>query len=607
MRRSTATAPKPNTAGRPAPPPTASGPERSCRRVLLSGVLAMAVMVAGGCNDGAEHAATTSTTAAPPPAPWRTFGFDVANSRHNPTEVDVTRDTVGSLVAAWDLSLPSGVSGSPAVVDGIAYVGDWDGVLHALDVDTGVERWTTQLEGGAVMSSVTVDGDDLFVTTSQRLYRVDRASGDIGWEAAVSDNPMAITPASPVVAGDLVLQGAASGELMAALEQYAFRGSVAAFDRASGDERWRVWLTAGDDTSGHGVGVWSTPSVDEERGLAFVGTGNTYEPPASTLADSLVAIDLATGEIAWSRQFTYPDVWSMGHSDAGGVDGDVGAGPNLWSADGRDLVGAGDKVGAYHALDRDTGEVVWETPMTRGSMLGGVIGTSAVADGRIFVGSNVGTEDNLPSGTAEVLALDDASGKILWRTPVDGAIYASITSVPGVVLTGTTEGVMLALDAATGAVLWSNQAPDQVGAAPTVVDGTVLWGYGFALSLGSVSKGSGGLVAFRPGAGEPGAGNDGGGGGSTPDGGSTGDGDDAADGGLGGEVYRRSCAACHGLRGQGGVGPSLVGVADRLSRDDHEALVRAGSPGTQMPAFGDALTDAEIDAVVEHERAAFTP
>ncbi len=44
-----------------------------------------------------------------------------------------------------------------------------------------------------------------------------------------------------------------------------------------------------------------------------------------------------------------------------GKDADVGASPNLWTSNGRDLVGAGDKAGVYHALDRDTGQVVWET------------------------------------------------------------------------------------------------------------------------------------------------------------------------------------------------------------------------------------------------------
>ena len=108
-------------------------------------------------------------------------------------------------------------------------------------------------------------------------------------------------------------------------EKYSFRGSVTAYAVADGAVDWQVWLTKGDGTEGAGVGVWSTPAVDAERGLLYVGTGNTYEPPASTMADSIVAIRYDTGEIAWSHQFTFPDVFSGGYQE--GADADVGAGP----------------------------------------------------------------------------------------------------------------------------------------------------------------------------------------------------------------------------------------------------------------------------------------
>ena len=88
------------------------------------------------------------------------------------------------------------------------------------------------------------------------------------------------------------------------------------------------------------------------------GTGNNYSEPTGPLADSILAIDYKTGELAWSRQFTAPDVFSAGNPT--GKDADVGASPNLWSSNGRALVGAGDKAGVYHALDRDTGQLVWE-------------------------------------------------------------------------------------------------------------------------------------------------------------------------------------------------------------------------------------------------------
>ncbi len=63
-------------------------------------------------------------------------------------------------------------------------------------------------------------------------------------------------------------------------------------------------MTADDETSGAGVSVWAAPSADTERDLVFVGTGNTYEEPTSPWADAVVAIEVSTGEMAWTTQFT---------------------------------------------------------------------------------------------------------------------------------------------------------------------------------------------------------------------------------------------------------------------------------------------------------------
>jgi polyvinyl alcohol dehydrogenase (cytochrome) len=525
---------------------------------------------------------------APPPAAWTSFGFDASNSRFNPDERAITPRSVGGLTERWHRDDLPGVSGTPMVVAGTVYFGDWDGVVHAVDAATGEERWRAEV-GSPVMSSVTVTHQGVYAATNDHVVLLDPFDGTERWRARTSDHPIAISPGSPVVTGELVVQTVASGELMiGGGRDYTFRGTVAAFDALTGEEAWRLELTADDAESGAGVGVWSTPAVDHERGLLFIGTGNTYEPPASRLADSLVAVEVATGEIAWSTQFTFPDVWSASGGD--GLDADVGSGPNLWEVDGRPLVGAADKTGVYHALDRTTGEVVWEAELTPGSILGGVIGTSARGEGRLYVASNIGAgEGNAPTGRAEVSALDERDGTVLWEHEVDGAVYASVSAVPGVVFVASTSGTLHALDAAGGDELWSVTAPEQSGSAPSVVDGTLYWGWGFAL-FGSGS-GNGGVYAFGLDGDEPTE--------DPGDGTAAGPGEDAE---PGAEVYRTSCASCHGTDGRGGVGPSLTGVADRLEEAEHERIVREGVPGSQMIGFDDALTDEEIRDVVAYER-----
>ena len=65
-------------------------------------------------------------------------------------------------------------------------------------------------------------------------------------------------------------------------------------------------------------------------------------------------------------------------------------------------------------------------------------------------------------------------------------------------------------------------------------------------------------------------------------------------------VFRAQCAGCHGTRGEGNLGPSLVHIEDRMSETDELALVRAGSG--RMPAFANGLSERDIAAVVAYTR-----
>jgi polyvinyl alcohol dehydrogenase (cytochrome) len=230
----------------------------------------------------------------------------------------------------------------------------------------------------------------------------------------------------------------------------------------------------------------------------FVGTGQAYEAPAGPLSDSVIALSLDDGSLVWSHQFTAGDVRSFSGTEGDGPDADVGAGPNLFTVGDRDLVGAGDKAGRYKALDRETGEEVWSTDLTPGGVLGGVEATAAVADGVVYVGSNVGDEaSGAPTGTASLFALDAETGEILWEREVEGSIFGSPTVANGVVYQGTQLRVMYGFDAETGDELWRFDAPGDVGGGPAVVDGVVYWGFGFYI-VDRPDDPVGGLLAFTP-------------------------------------------------------------------------------------------------------------
>lgn len=547
---------------------------------MLAALLAGLAACAGDDDAGSGPDAAAGDDAA---AEWVRHGHDLANTRAVPDETALDPTTVADLAPAWEVDDILGVTGTPAVVDGVAYVGDWTGHLRALDAETGDQVWVHELGDGYVGGSVAVDDTQVVVGTfDARLVAVDRATGEPLWEASVDDHPKAVVFGSPVLVDGVVVVGVGSFEVFAPGDPPTFRGSVVALDAATGEEVWRFWLTKGDATEAPGVSIWSSPAVDTERGVLYVGTGQAYALPAPARSDALLALDLRTGEEVWTTQFTSGDAWTI--TDPSGLDADVGAAPNLFEADGTDAVGVGDKAGAYRALDRDTGEILWERQLTEGGAQGGVMASAAVADSTVYVASNDGGRD------AVLAALDADTGEERWRSDVGAHVTGPVTWANGVLYLADDSGRIAAYDADGGAQLWAHEVPFPAAGGVAVVDGTIYAGWGWWLA-GAPDDANGGLIAFgldTAAAEGPAPGAEGGAGGSS------------GSASVGEDVYQESCAACHGGSGEGGTGPSLVGVDERLTRDEQITIVRDGRG--RMPAWGGELTAEEIEAVVDYQR-----
>jgi polyvinyl alcohol dehydrogenase (cytochrome) len=224
-------------------------------------------------------------------------------------------------------------------------------------------------------------------------------------------------------------------------------------------------------------------AIDEERGMAYVGTGQAYQPPAGPLSDALIALRLEDGEIEWSTQFTENDVFTS--MNPRGPDYDVGAAPNLFAIGDRDVVGVGDKAGKYHVLDREDGEVVWSVPLTPGSNNGGVMASAAYHDGVIYVASNDGTSGRIAgpaAGPAEqtTFALDAEDGDVLWETTLAPATFGAVSYANGVVYVPTIDGALHALDAENGDVLFEQTKGTSAAGGPTVANGMLFVAQGWA-------------------------------------------------------------------------------------------------------------------------------
>ena len=193
----------------------------------------------------------------------------------------------------------------------------------------------------------------------------------------------------------------------------------------------------------------------------------------------------------------------------------------------------------------------------------------------MFVASNRASTD------ADLLALDTDTGEVDWRLDLEAHVSGPVSWANGVVYVADDSGRIAGYDAASGERLWSyaTEAPAAGGIA--VVDGTVYAGWGWWFTS-PPDDAQGGLIAFRlDGEAAP----------------APGDGEEAV---SGEDVYGENCARCHGESGQGGSGPAMEGVADRLSEADHLEIVREGR--SAMPAWEDTLSEEEIAAVVDYER-----
>jgi polyvinyl alcohol dehydrogenase (cytochrome) len=318
----------------------------------------------------------------------------------------------------------------------------------------------------------------------------------------------------------------------AAYQCCTFRGSVVALDAATGKKIWQTFTIpdaaaptrkspSGTQLHGpSGAGVWATPTIDEQLGVLYVATGDNYSDPPSTMSDAVLALDLKTGAIVWSRQLTERDAFTVGCGmpqktncpEANGPDFDFGQPPILVSLGGRRraLVIA-QKSGMVHALDPDQkeaqkGALLWQTRAGLGSALGGSQWGSASDGENVYVAISdfaAANKDSSSTVGAGLYALNLKTGKVAWSARQSAcapeqkgcfaARSAAVTAIPGVVFSGSMDGHLRAHATATGAVIWDmdtarefptvNGKPARGGsmdvAGPAVVNGMLFVNSGY--------------------------------------------------------------------------------------------------------------------------------
>ncbi|MGJ4898776.1 MULTISPECIES: pyrroloquinoline quinone-dependent dehydrogenase [unclassified Bradyrhizobium] len=331
---------------------------------------------------------------------WQHWGGDAGGTRFSPL-AQITPSNVDRLVPAWDYHTGDLQSRPPAaalrtkfeatpilVEDSLVFCTPFNEVV-ALDPGTGVQRWRfdpkvgdgrrpanryacrgvahwvdERAPAGAACRSRLFMG-----TVDARLIALDAQTGQpcAGFgsdgEARIDISKDLLWPgefqitSAPVVGGGVVVVGSSIGDNV---RVDAPKGTVRGFDARTGALRWSFDPLIHDGIAAGHANVWAPMSVDETRGLVFLPTSSPSpdffggaRPGDNRHADSVVALRIESGELAWSFQTTHHDVW----------DYDLPAQPTLARIDAgqgaRDVVIQPTKQGFVFVLDRDTGAPVW--------------------------------------------------------------------------------------------------------------------------------------------------------------------------------------------------------------------------------------------------------
>jgi polyvinyl alcohol dehydrogenase (cytochrome) len=405
---------------------------------------------------------------------------------------------VSRLQLKWAFGIPNVriVRSQPAVFGGRVYVGGNDGTLYALDASSGCTFWAATASK-AVRSGIAIGKAGLveavfFGDAGGGVYALEASTGRLIWGVQADPHPAATITGTPTYYDRRLYVPVSSGEEQArrrpGYDCCTFRGSVVALDASSGKTIWKTYMAAetpspqGKAPDGHtvfapsGMAIWSSPTIDVAKKRVYVGTGDNYSEPGTRTADAAVALDLNTGALLWSAQFTKGDIYKIecGDPPAAGCspptvpEFDLGASPILvpLSSEKRVLV-LGQKSGMVYGVDPDArGKLLWHERAGIGGLLGGVQWGMASAGSVVYVAvSDLAFQGRGPDPTkgGGISAYQVSDGKLLWKTPPPGcgdrrpcspAQSQAVTAIPGAVFSGSIDGHLRAYDAQSGKIIW---------------------------------------------------------------------------------------------------------------------------------------------------------
>jgi len=459
------------------------------------------------------------------------WGVDHSNTRFfDESLTTVSIDNINQLQIKWVFDFPnsSRARSQPTVAGNSVFVGSQSGQVYALDRATGCVRWVfktvSEVRTGIVVSPWQPDESSAepmayFGDLTGNVYAVDARTGQLVWRDRPDAHPsLTITAAPALVAGKLYVAMSSLEVVAAAASDYeccTFRGGVVAYNATNGERAWVSYTipqpaevvganAVGTPTwAASGAPVWGTPVVDLARGQLYVGTGESYSSPAAATSDALIAMALNDGEQRWHYQATPGDAWNISCETADrincpeedGPDYDFGSATLLATGlENGDLLIGGQKSGVVHAVNPDTGELVWKNKLGRGGIQGGVHFGMTLAGDTLYVPMSDFYGGPRWPGEAfpGMFAVDVATGQRRWFNKTedlcdgsefcDPGLSAAASAIVGGVVGGSMDGRMRAYRQDTGQVAWEFNALRDF----TTVAGRIARGGSFSGASGPV-------------------------------------------------------------------------------------------------------------------------
>ena len=252
------------------------------------------------------------------------FSFTAAdgnNARHlDAVQAGLTTADLSKLELAWAVAFPetSSLRAAPVIIGSTIFYSATDsGRVFALDTNTGCAKWVygadTRLRSSMAYEVIDGFGTLVFGDQSGMIHSINAKNGEVNWVASgQASNNQAMITGTPVIYEDKVIVPLSGSGVVTggnpSFECCENHGAVTALNVRTGAKLWEYHTMPAAEYTGmvsstgvkqrgpSGAPIWTTPTIDSERGQVYVTTGENTSHPTTNTSDAVIALNLETGE-----------------------------------------------------------------------------------------------------------------------------------------------------------------------------------------------------------------------------------------------------------------------------------------------------------------------